>query len=99
MFGRVHARNVRSFARAAGIVDRTPMARNVANVKAGDVPLRGGAWAALLALLLIVGLAMTAKYLRADRKNSAKLDIIVKSTQPLPTPPPADREEMDPDKE
>jgi len=75
------------------------MARSAANVKSGDVPLRGGAWVALLALLLIVGLAMTAKYLRADRQNSTKLDLVVKSTEPMPTPLPISREEMDPDKE
>ncbi len=99
MRGRVHARDDRSFARAARIVDKTPMARSAANVKSGDVPLRGGAWAALLALVLIAGLAMTAKYLRADRQNSTKLDTIVKSTAPLPTPVPIDPEEMDPDKQ
>jgi hypothetical protein len=75
------------------------MARSAANVKSGDVPLRGGAWVALLAILLIVGLAMTAKYLRADRHNSTKLDTVVKSTEPMPTPVPISREEMDPDKE
>ena len=75
------------------------MPRSAANVKSSEVPLRGGAWAALLVLLLIVGLAMTAKYLRADRQNFAKLDIVVKSTEPLPTPAPINREEMDPDKD
>jgi hypothetical protein len=75
------------------------MPRSAANVKAGDVPLRGGAWVTLLAILLVVGLAMTAKYLRADRQNSAKIDTVMKSTQPVPTPLPIDREEMDPDKE
>jgi hypothetical protein len=75
------------------------MPRSAANVKSGDVPLRGGAWAALLVLLLIVGLAMTAKYLRADRQNFAKLDLVVKSTAPLPTPAPINLEEMDPDKD
>jgi len=75
------------------------MARSSANVKSADVPLRGGAWAALLALLLIAGLVLTAKHLREDRLNSARLDLVKVSTQPLPTPVPQSREEMDPDKE
>jgi hypothetical protein len=75
------------------------MPRSTANVKAGEVPLRGGAWVTLLTLLLIAGLAMTAKYLRADRQNSSKIDAIVKSTEPVPTPLPIDREEMDPDRD
>ena len=75
------------------------MVRSAANVKSADFPLRGGMWVAMLAVLLLAGLAMTAKYLRADRQDSTKLDTVAKSTAPLPTPPPVDREEMDPDKE
>jgi len=75
------------------------MARSAANVKSADIPLRGGMWITLLAVLLLAGLAMTAKYLRADRQNSTQLGTVVKSTAPLPTPPPVNREEMDPDKD
>ena len=75
------------------------MARSAANVKSADVPLRGGAWAALIILLLIAGLVVTAKDLREDRQNASKLDVAKVSTQPLPTPVPFSREEMDPDKD
>ena len=75
------------------------MARSAANVKSADIPLRGGAWAVLLILVLIVGLVITAKNLREDRQNAVKLDVAKVSTQPLPTPAPFSHEEMDPDKD
>ena len=75
------------------------MARSAANVKSAEVPLRGGAWAALLILLLIAGLVIAAKNLREDRQNAAQLDVVRVSNQPMPTPVPENREEMDPDKQ
>jgi hypothetical protein len=53
----------------------------------------------LIALLLLAALATIAQFIHRDRQQVAKLDAFVKSTAPLPTPPPVNREEMDPDKE
>lgn len=75
------------------------MAKGAANVKSGDLPLRGGLWLIVLAALLLAGLANVARFMDADRKNIARLDAFVKSNEPLPTPPPISTEEMDPEKE
>ncbi len=75
------------------------MARGTANVKSGDLPLRGGAWVIVLAALLLAGLATVARFMDADRKQVARLDTALRSTEALPTPPPVSSEEMDPDKE
>lgn len=76
-----------------------PMARGNTNVKSGDLPLRGGVWVIVLAALLLTGLAFVARSLEADRRQIVRLDTFVKSTVALPTPPPVNHEEMDPDKE
>ena len=75
------------------------MAKGSANVKSGDLPLRGGIWVIVLAAMLLAGLANVARFMDADRKQIARLDAFVKSTEPLPTPPPVSTEEMDPEKE
>lgn len=75
------------------------MAKSAPNVKSGDLPLHGGGWVIVLAALLLVGLATVARFMDADRKQIARLDAFVKSTEALPTPPPISNEEMDPEKE
>lgn len=75
------------------------MAKGATNVKSGDLPLRGRFWVIVLAAMLLAGLANVARFMDADRKQIARLDAFVKSTEPLPTPPPISNEEMDPEKE
>ena len=75
------------------------MGRGTSNVKSGDLPLQGGVWVVVLAALLLVGLGAAARLMRYDHERHARLDASVRSTEPLPTPPPVNNEEMDPDKE
>ncbi|OAI42052.1 hypothetical protein AYO41_04870 [Verrucomicrobia bacterium SCGC AG-212-E04] len=75
------------------------MGKGAANVKSADLPLRGGLWVVVLAALLLAGLAAVARFMEFDRRQSARLDAFVRSTEPLPTPPPVNSDEMDPDKE
>ena len=75
------------------------MAKGSANVKSGDLPLKGGVWVVVIALLFLAGLATASHFMRDDHQQIARRDAFVKSTEPLPTPPPVNDEEMDPDKE
>ena len=75
------------------------MAKGSANVKSADGPLRGGVWVIVLAALLLAGLATVARFMDTDRRQIARLDAFVKSSEPLPTPPPISNEEMEPEQE
>ena len=75
------------------------MAKGTSNVKSADLPLRGGIWVVLIAVILLAGMVMLARFMDGDRKQITRLDTFAKSSELLPTPPPVSNEEMDPEKE